>query len=297
MAYNGRKPDNSMDTRLLRAKWQKTHYNGSDNHDGDAENNKPSHKKKPLLVRMYDTIIPSRHGGYTEEQDYRHSAISFVVVFTLVVTIITSVCLLINNHNSYRTDHILVPAVTFTSDQASDVTQSLIDTGFVDVSYVKDKGVYAYGTKEMCDEWRASFKEKNVDDAMSKMDESFIASGIVGMSVSDDSKTFTIKTLTTDSSVDVIGYIVTGNSDVKAIIDGLAEWCAVLNDGNALHVSFTDSDGNEYFSIDATSASNLVSQMQSKSDDSDNDSGNTNSSNDSSDGDSTSDNSADNTSD
>lgn len=279
MAYNGRNPDNSMDTRLLRAKWQKTPYNGSNKRDDSVRDGVFSHKKKPLLVRMYDAIIPSRHGGYTDEQDYRHSAVSFMVVFAIIVTIVTSICLLINNHQAYRVDHVLVPAVTFTSDQASDVTQSLTDTGFVDVSYVKDKGVYAYGTKEMCDEWRASFKEKNVDDAMSKMDESFIASGIVGMSLSDDSKTLTIKTLTTDSSVDVIGYIVTGDSDVKAIIDGLAEWCAVLDDGNALHVSFTDSDGNEYFAIDATSTSNLVSQMQSKSDDSDNDNSATDNSN------------------
>lgn len=269
MAYNGRKTSDGMDVRLLRARCHKTPYNDPGKRDDDTKGKESAHREKPLLVRMYDAIAPSRHGGYTEEQDHRHSVVSFMVSFVIVVTVATSVCLLVRNYQSYRADHILVPAVTFTNDQAGDVMRSLADMGFVDVIYVEGKGVYAHGTKGMCDEWRSSFREKNVDDAMSKVGKSFVASGIVGSSVSDDGKALTISTLTADRSVDVIGYIVTSDREVKAMVDGLAEWCAVLNDGDALHVSFVDSDGKEYLSIDATSSSNLVSQMQSKDDDGD----------------------------
>lgn len=224
---------------------------------------------KDALARVWDTVLGSRHAGTSERQDRAHSTIVFLVLLALVTSIASLSVWLWHDHASYREDHILVPAATYASDQVTSVETQLQDMGFVDIAE-GDTGVTAYGTKAMCDAWRSSFWDRNVSDAVTDLGTtssvasaaSHMANGIIGMSHSDDWTTVTIKTLTSDPSVSVIGYMLESDTTASDAIDAAANWCAVLHDGQRLHVSFVGQDGNEYLAIDTDTAHDIIAKLQ-----------------------------------
>lgn len=221
---------------------------------------KSTHRKN-FLARVYDAFLPSKH-GYTKEQDYRHSAITFFILFTLVAIGVISVAYIVSNHMEMREDSVFVPSTTFTSDQMQTVISELEAQGFVD-GMSMEHGVKAYGTHDMCQQWRDSFYEKNIREPIENADESSLLSyGVIGMTQNDEYENLTIQTLTDDTSVSVLGYITNTSTDVKEAIDAYAKWCAVLHDGQKLHVSFTNQNGDEYYSTDVSSASEIVSQLE-----------------------------------
>lgn len=231
--------------------------------DDDANVAELPISKRGWLNRVYDEIFPPKpNHEYTEDQDYHHATIVFVIVFALVVAAVVSIWVVVANHMSYRSDHIFIPASTFTTDQVKSIGNDLDGQGFVDVSYESGLGIRAYGTPTMCDEWRSSFYEKNVSDAIAKIDGSLVSYGIIWMQPSDGYDTLTIQTVTNDPSVEVIGYMTVTNETVKEIIDGVAAWCAVLHDGQKLHISFVNQDGNEYLSEDVSNASMIVFMLE-----------------------------------
>lgn len=235
----------------------------------DADGGRYDANGKDALARIWDTVFGSRHAGTSARQDRMHSAIVFLVLLAIVTSIASLVAWLWNDHASYRADHILVPAATYTSDQATSVEAQLQDMGFVDITEGQ-KGVTAYGTKTMCDAWRSSFWDRNVSDAVADIGTassassaaSHMANGIISMDHSDDWTTVTIKTLTSDPSVSVIGYMLETDTVASDAIDAAANWCAVLHDGQKLHVSFIGQDGSEYLATDTDTAHDIIAQLQ-----------------------------------
>lgn len=235
----------------------------------DADGERYDANSKDVLARVWDTVFGSRHAGTSTRQDRMHSAIVFLVLLAIVTSIASLGAWLWNDYASYRADHILVPAATYTSDQATSAEAQLQDMGFVDITEGQ-KGVTAYGTKAMCDTWRASFWDRNVSDAVADIGTassassaaSHMANGIISMDHSDDWTTVTIKTLTSDPSVSVIGYMLETDTAVSDAIDAAANWCAVLHDGRKLHVSFIGQDGSEYLATDTDTAHDIIAQLQ-----------------------------------
>lgn len=227
-------------------------------------------RDKDALARVWDTIVSSGHAGRSETQDRVHSAIVFVVIIAIVTSIAVLGAWLVHDYTSYRDDHIFVPATTYGSDQAASVESQLSGMGFVDMSE-DDDGITAYGTHEMCDAWRSSYWDRNVSNAVADigtsslsgtMSATHMASGIMDMRHSDDWTTVTITTLTTDPSVSVIGYMIESDTSMADAIDAAANWCAVLHDGQRLHVSFAGKDGGEYLAIDTDTATDIIAQLQ-----------------------------------
>ena len=250
----------------------------------DADDAAYNPSDKDALARVWDTALGSRHAGTSERQDRTHSAIVFLILLTLVASIASLGAWLWHDHAAYREDHILVPAATYTSDQVTSVETQLQDMGFVDITE-GDTGVTAYGTTAMCDAWRSSFWDRNVSDAVTDFGTtssamsaaSHMANGIIGMSHSDDWTTVTVTTLTNDPSVSVIGYMLESDTTASDAIDAAANWCAVLHDGQRLHVSFVGQDGNEYLAIDTDTAHDIIVQLQGQeTSDSDGDAANSN---------------------
>lgn len=235
----------------------------------DADGERYDANSKDVLARVWDTVFGSRRAGTNARQDRMHSAIVFLVLLAIVTSIASLGAWLWNDHASYRADHILVPAATYTSDQAASVETQLQDMGFVDITEGQ-KGVTAYGTKTMCDAWRSSFWDRNVSDAVADIGTessvtsaaSHMANGIISMDHSDDWTTVTIKTLTSDPSVSVIGYMLETDTVASDAIDAAANWCAVLHDGQKLHVSFIGQDGSEYLATDTDTAHDIIAQLQ-----------------------------------
>lgn len=235
----------------------------------DADDERYDANGKDALARIWDTVFSSRHAGTNARQDRMHSAIVFLVLLAIVTSIASLGAWLWNDYASYRADHILVPAATYTSDQVTSVETQIQDMGFVDITEGQT-GVTAYGTKTMCDAWRASFWDRNVSDAVADIGTassvssaaSHMTNGIISMNHSDDWTTVTIKTLTSDPSVSVIGYMLETDTVASDAIDAAANWCAVLHDGQKLHVSFIGQDGSEYLATDTDTAHDIIAQLQ-----------------------------------
>lgn len=229
----------------------------------DAERER--RRKKPLFAGLWDAMNPKRADSYTFEQDLRHSALMFCLLMLLVCIIGWTGWTAWGHYSKMHEAKILVPAASFTSDQADSVKKDLTDQGFTDVSYVEGTGVYAYGSTSMVDQYRESFKEKVFQKALDGVKLSYIEYGILKLELSDDDTSLKITTLTDSKDSGVISYM-TQNNGVQTIIDSAAQWCAMNGDGKKLHVSFVTVDDSgtehEYLSDDVESASRLVSNLE-----------------------------------
>ena len=81
--------------------------------DGDACN------KPPMFSKLYDKMFPPSTGGYTFEQDMRHSAIMFILIFSMISVAIGSIGYMTYDTYHYMEDSILVPSTLFTRDRKS----------------------------------------------------------------------------------------------------------------------------------------------------------------------------------
>lgn len=218
------------------------------------------------------------------QKDHAHSVIVFMIIFLIAAGIIIFSGWLINDSAAYTQDHIFVPAATYDTDQSSTVITQLTDMGFRNITE-QDSGITAYGTQDMCNNWESSFWDTNISDNISVMDSSstLVYNGIISMTHDDDWTTLTIQTITNDSSTSTLGYIVSNSSSISEAITASAEWCAVLHDGQSLHISFTDQNNEEYWSCDASSKADIIRKLQERDTaDAANDNSNENNSSDSS---------------
>lgn len=232
-------------------------------HEDEAEREK--RKKKPLFAGLWDAMNPKRADSYTFEQDMRHSALMFCLIMLLVCIVGWTGWAAWGHYSMMHEAKLLVPAASFTSDQADSVKKDLTDQGFTDVSYVEGTGVYAYGSSSMVTQYKDSFKEKVFQKALDGVKSSYIEYGILKLELSEDDTSLKVTTLTDSKESGVISYMIQNNG-VQTIIDSAAQWCAMNGDGKKLHVSFVtvDDDGNEheYLSDDVESASRLVSNLE-----------------------------------
>lgn len=218
-----------------------------------------------MFGRHDDATDGTGNSGGESVRDRMHSAIVFVVIIAIAAAIIGCGWYIGNDYVTRHEAHVFVPSTTYTSDQASEVKSQLKSMGFRDPKQYSN-GIAAYGTKSMCKKWRDSFWQTNVRDNVSVIDDKqsteLLGVGIYTMSHDDGWRNLTIKTLTSDSSTSVLGYVVSQSQTVSKAIDAAAQWCSVLHDGRKIHVSFQDRDGKEYWSTDADSENAIVVALQ-----------------------------------
>lgn len=163
-------------------------------------------------------------------------------------------------------DSIIVPETTFTTTQVDTVIGNLEEQGFRDVKYVDGTGVVGYGTPEMVDAYKESYKEKSFDPARDELATAQLQDyGIEEAVLSSDWKELTLYTYTNDDDSALISYMLTTDSEVEDLVNTFATWCKMYYDGEELTIEFIClEDGQTYLSRKIATVSELISTLESE---------------------------------
>lgn len=224
------------------------------------EERKSMPRKRPMFARLFNWVLP---GDYSPQDDRRHVIIVSVVLIALVGLLAGS-AFKWSSYISYQTsDMILIPSTSFIETQTDSVTEELEKQGFKDIEKDESGNIIGYGTPEMVDAYKQSYKEKNFDDVRDAIVSSdFSTYGIERMELSSDWKTLTLTTYTNDDSSALIDYMLTSNSAVQDYVNELATWCQLYYDGQELTISFVSVDDKSYLTREIKSVSELVSSLE-----------------------------------
>lgn len=220
-------------------------------------------QKRPLFARIYSWVVP---GDYTARQD-RHHVIVVSCVLAVLVGLVAFSGWRWSDYLGYQvSDSIIVPETTFTTTQVDTVVDNLEEQGFRDVQYVDGTGVVGYGTPEMVDAYKESYKEKSFDPARDELASAQLQDyGIEEAVLSNDWKKLTLYTYTNDDDSALISYMLTTDTEVEDLINTFATWCKMYYDGEELTLEFVGlEDGQTYLSRKIATVSELISTLESE---------------------------------
>lgn len=220
-------------------------------------------QRRPLFARLYSWVIP---GDYTAKQD-RYHVIAVSCVVAVLVGLVAFSGWRWSDYLGYQvSDSIIVPETTFTTTQVDTVIGNLEEQGFRDVQYVDGTGVVGYGTPEMVDAYKESYKEKSFDPARDELATAQLQDyGIEEAVLSSDWKELTLYTYTNDDDSALISYMLTTDSEVEDLVNTFATWCKMYYDGEELTIEFIGlEDGQTYLSRKIATVSELISTLESE---------------------------------
>lgn len=239
---------------------------------------------KPLSAKVFDKFFPARADmPYTHEQNRHHAMI--VRTFAVIIVCILGFCgWRIYDFYSYKTSsELIIPSTTYTPAQKETVKSDIEKQGFQNITQ-DDEGTHAYGTPKMVQAYKDSYKEKVVDPAIEKLNKVKDNSDVKNLDsiyVSKDYKSISINTgLFVATSTD-FNKILTYSSEIEKAINSVVSW-NIMNGTPKTHFSFwhviaTNDNANEnnnasnigidskeFYSCEATSCSDIISQLEKK---------------------------------
>lgn len=221
---------------------------------------------KPILARLYDKMNP---GDYTIRQDFHHSLFLFAFIVIIVVCI---GAIWIGNDLKSEHEHestLTIPATSFISGQESTIVDMLDGYGFIDTYLDENGNIVTFGTAEMVQAYKDSYKEKNVDSIISSFSDDRADLGVESISLSDDAKTLTIKTYRdlSASAEDMSALMTT--DEMNKMISVLSNWCGLRNGGAALTTMFVNvfdttdgTGGTQYWSSTRPNGDQMVADLE-----------------------------------
>lgn len=260
------KKKQAKDNRKKRAKEKAKRAAQSDLDDLDRKV-RTANIKKPFLARVYDKVLP---GEYTYKQDVMHMTILFFAL-VIIVACVFSVFWFSNEAEKKSIESSLtIPASGFLTSQQSTVVETLTNYGFKNISQDSDGNILAYGTSEMVQAYKQSYKDRSVAQADKLIEEGdYGSNGIVEIEYSADARTLTITTTTEVTANSETFSNSIDNEEMNTIISIYSTWCGMRNNGELMTTKFvyglTASDmveGEVYYTTTASSGSKMVAELE-----------------------------------
>lgn len=232
----------------------------------DIQSEREQIYQKPFLARLYDKVNP---GDYTMKQDFHH----VIFLFSFIVIVLVLICVIwVGNTNNYERDReaqLTIPATSFVKGQETNIYDLLDGYGFKDIQVGGNGSIVAYGTTEMVQAYKDSYKKKNVDKVLSSLDDDRTEQGIDSIMLSDDARTLTVRTYRDlSNSTDDFSTFIKGG-DIAKIVSTLSTWCGLRNDGEPLTTVFVNvfdmtsgTDGTEYYSSTRPNVDQMLADME-----------------------------------
>lgn len=221
--------------------------------------------KKNFLAKFYDKINP---GDYTIRQDFYHTL--FLFSFLVIVVILIGVIWIGNgiNHDKMHESRLVIPASSFVQGQEQTVTNMLDGYGFQDIQKDADGNIIGFGTQDMVDAYKASYKEKTVDAVLELLPNDRTDLGIESISFDDDGQVLTINTYRNlVQDLDTFKKIAE-DDDISRIISVLSSWCGMEGDGTMTtrFVNVFDTtngtSGTQYYESDKSLPDQMLADLE-----------------------------------
>lgn len=244
----------------------KKHQKHQDIDVDDIQKERETIYQKPFLARLYDKMNP---GDYTMKQDFHH----VLFLFSFIVIVLVLLCAIwIGNTNNYekeREAQLVIPSMTFVKGQETNIYDMLDGYGFKDIQLSENGDIIAYGTNDMVQAYKDSYKEKNVNAVIDSFAEDRTEQGIESIELSDDAKTLTVRTYRNlaQNTEDFATFV--KNSDINDIVFVLSTWCGLRNDGEAMTTVFKNvfdttegTDGTIYYTSTRPNGDQMLADME-----------------------------------
>ena len=219
--------------------------------------------KKPSFVRLYDKLFP---GEYTRKQDLKHMIGVFIVILIVMAAIAFTFYNITEREKQAVSTKILIPATSFVDGQEKNVVGMLEGYGFRNIDVDENGNIIAYGTPQMVEDYKNSYKEDILEPVKKTMLEDLSAYGILAISVTDDGKTLTIKTMDDFAATDsIMMRAVVGNDKVNRIIYVCSNWCQLRNDGERMTVNMELAGSTDpYYTSTPLNGDAMIAEIEAK---------------------------------
>lgn len=234
--------------------------------ENDVQSERDQIYQKPFLARLYDKMNP---GDYTMKQDFHH----VLFLFSFIVIVVVLVCLIwtgtTRNYEKERESQLVIPSTAFVKGQETVIYDMLDGYGFKDIQIGRNGEIIAYGTADMVQAYKDSYKEKNVDKLIASLGDDRTEYGIESIALADDARTLTIRTYRdlSQNTDDFSEFIEKG--DVNKLISTFSTWCGLRNNGEDMTTVFVnvfdtsdDTNGTQYYSSTRPNGDQMLADME-----------------------------------
>ena len=187
--------------------------------------------RKPSLVRLYDRLFP---GEYTRKQDLNHIVIMLAVICLIVGGIAMVIHLNTKKEESSVAASITIPSTSFVPGQEDNVVSTMAGYGFKDITRDEEGNYICYGTEEMVQAYKDSYRDDILAPVKKSMLDSHRSYGIEAISLSADGRILTIKTTEDLTKMSTLANYAFANQEIDRIIYVCSNWCQIANDGEKL---------------------------------------------------------------
>ena len=187
--------------------------------------------RKPSLVRLYDRLFP---GEYTRKQDLNHIVIMLAVICLIVGGIAIVIHLNTKKEESSVAASITIPSTSFVPGQEDNVVSTMAGYGFKDITRDEEGNYICYGTEEMVQAYKDSYRDDILAPVKESMLDSHRSYGIEAISLSADGRILTIKTTEDLTKMSTLANYAFANQEIDRIIYVCSNWCQIANDGEKL---------------------------------------------------------------